>query len=171
MGIEFEEVLWLLLLIPLGLVLFLFAKQGMNRKERRLILALRGCAMVLLIFALANPSLVLPEKAKPVIFLADRSASVSLQEDRILDLINRGVHSKHERDRYGIVSFGENAAIEQTVSDEREYPELVGEIKEGNTNLQEGLEYSSNLLPRGGRIIAMTDGKETMGGGGISFLY
>ncbi|UXH45585.1 VWA domain-containing protein [Rossellomorea vietnamensis] len=166
MGIEFKEVLWLLLVIPLGLVLFLFVKQGMNRKERRLILALRGCAMVLLILALANPSIVLPEKAKPVIFLADRSASVSLQEDRILDEINRGVHSKHERDRYGIVSFGENAAIEQTISDERENPEqLVGEIKEGNTNLQEGLEYSSNLLPRGGRIIAMTDGKETMGAG------
>ncbi|CAN7448073.1 VWA domain-containing protein [Rossellomorea sp. LjRoot5] len=165
MGIEFEEVLWLLLLIPLGFVLFLFAKQGIDRK-RKIIPILRGCTMGMLILALANPSIVLPEKAKPVIFLADRSASVSLQEDRILDFLNRSVHSKNERDQYGIVSFGENAAIEHTVSDERNDPEqLAGEIKEGNTNLQEGLEFSSNLLPRGGRIIAMTDGKETMGAG------
>ncbi|PFA68873.1 hypothetical protein CN378_05165 [Bacillus sp. AFS015802] len=166
MGIEFEEVLWLLLLIPLGFVLFLYAKQGMERKERITILVLRGWAMILLILALATPSLVFPEKAKPVIFLADRSASVSIQEDHILDLINQGAATKNDRDRYGIVSFGENAEIEQTVAGEMEDAEqFAGEIKEGNTNLEEGLEYSSNLLSNGGRIIAVTDGKETMGTG------
>jgi Ca-activated chloride channel homolog len=165
-GVEFEEILWLWILIPLGFVLYLYAKQGRVRREGKIILFLRGCAMVLLILALANPFIVIPDKAKSVIFLADRSASVSNQEDHILDVINLSSHSKKEQDRFGVIAFGENAEIEQTISDEKnDVDQFPGEVKEGNTNLQEGLEYSSNLLPHGGRIVTVTDGKETTGSG------
>ena len=166
MGVEFNEVLWLWFLIPLGFVLFLYAKGQPLRKDGKIILVLRGSAMFLLILALADPSVVFPDKAKSVIFLADRSASVSTKEDQILELISRASNDMNEQDRYGVVSFGENAEIERTVSDSKqEIDSFWGEVNAGDTNLQEGLEYSSNLLPDGGRIVAFTDGKETLGSG------
>jgi len=166
-GIEFKEILWLWLMIPLGFVLFLFARQGLKRKEEQLVLLLRGCGMGLLIIALANPFIMLPDKGRSVIILADRSASVAEQENHILNLINQASRTMREHDGYGIVAFGENPEIERTTSLERNpIDQFAGEIKAGETNLEEGLEYASNLLTRGGRIVAITDGKETTGSGG-----
>ncbi|WRP08271.1 VWA domain-containing protein [Rossellomorea aquimaris] len=166
MGIEFKEILWLWLMIPLGFVLFLFAKQGLKRKEEKLVIILRGCGMGLLIIALANPFIKLPDKGRSVIILADRSASVAEQENHILNLINQASRTTREHDGYGIVAFGENSEIERTISQERNHiDQFAGEIKEGETNLEEGLEYASNLLASGGRIVAITDGKETTGSG------
>lgn len=167
MGVEFKDILWLWLMIPLGFVLFLFAKQGLQRKEEKLVLILRGCGMGLLIIALANPYITFPDKGRSVIILADRSASVAEQENHILNLINQASRTTKEHDGYGIVAFGENSEIERTISPERNHiDQFAGEIKEGETNLEEGLEYASNLLTRGGRIVAITDGKETTGSGG-----
>lgn len=167
MGIEFKEILWIWLMIPLGFVLFLFAKRGLKRKEEKLVFILRGCGMGLLIIALANPLILLPDKGRSVLILADRSASVSEQENHILNLINQASRTKVEHDGYGIVAFAENSEIERTISPERnDIDQFAGEINEGETNLEEGLEYASNLLTRGGRIVAITDGKETTGAGG-----
>ncbi|MFI8686450.1 VWA domain-containing protein [Rossellomorea sp. NPDC077527] len=166
MGIEFNEILWLWFLVPLGFVLFLYAKQGFARKDGKIILLLRGSAMSLVILALANPFIILPVKDKSVLFLVDRSASVSNQEDQVLEMINQSTHSKKVQDHYGIIAFGENAEVEQTLSDEQnDLDRFRSEINVGHTNLQEGLEYASSLLPEGGRIVALTDGKETMGSG------
>ena len=163
---ELKDPIWLWLLVPLVIVLFLFSKNGLKRKEDKLVLILRGCLMIILIVALTNPLIILPENGHSVIFLADRSASVSNQEDKILDLIAEATKTMRESDRFGVVSFGEDSELDRTINkDKQPFQQFSTVVKEGETNLIEGLDYSATLLnsSRGSRIVAITDGEETMG--------
>ncbi|USK93925.1 VWA domain-containing protein [Rossellomorea marisflavi] len=168
MGIAVHEPLWLILVLPVIAVLFLFVKQGVLSKEKRLIMIIRCLTFLLLITALTDPYLTLPQKGKNVIFLADGSASISDSRDEILGDIEGQVKKKKESDAYGIVSFAKNAGLEKSLSSSgSEVPEFSGEVGEDETNIQNGMEYASNLLgsSNGGRIVLYSDGIETLGAG------
>ncbi len=168
MGITVHEPLWFLLALPVIAVLYLFAKQGRFNKEKRLILIIRFLTFLLLIAALTDPYLTLPQKGKNVIFLADRSASISESRDEIMGEIEAQMKKKKESDSYGIVSFAKSAGLEKSLSSSgSEVPEFSGEVGEDETNIQNGIEYASNLLgsSNGGRIVLYSDGIETLGAG------
>ncbi|MHC8521659.1 hypothetical protein ACPJHQ_10640 [Rossellomorea sp. H39__3] len=64
MGIAVHEPLWLILVLPVIAVLFLFVKQGVLSKEKRLIMIIRCLTFLLLITALTDPYLTLPQKGR-----------------------------------------------------------------------------------------------------------
>ncbi|UKS66970.1 VWA domain-containing protein [Rossellomorea marisflavi] len=168
MGINIHEPLWFLLVLPVIAVLYLYVKRGRFNKEKRMIMIIRCLTFLLLITALTDPYLTLPQKGKNVIFLADRSASINDSADDMMVAIEDQVTKKKETDAYGIVSFAKGAALEQSLSSkESEVPGFSGEVGEDETNIQNGLEYASNLLgsSNGGRIVLYSDGIETLGAG------
>ncbi|MDQ0270259.1 VWA domain-containing protein [Cytobacillus purgationiresistens] len=168
MGIEFKYPLLLLLLLPAFFVVFLYLKNGNSFKkgEARIISAIRITVFTLLILALSIPQLYLPIKGERVVFLVDRSASVTGTEAESLAWIEESVKHKGAKDEFAIASFAENIVLDQNLGNQSEsLTEFNGAINETETNMESGLQFASSLIPQNssGRIVAFTDGNETIG--------
>jgi hypothetical protein len=148
---------WLFLLVPLGLSLWLW------RMPTRLLTALRVSALLLAVLALAGLSLRLPSRAGTVVVVADRSASMppgseSAQKE-VIDLIASAMGPD---DRLGVVSFGENVAVERPPQGGA-FAGFVTQVGGNASNLGEALETALALIPRDapGRVLVLSDGRWT----------
>ncbi|MCA1040745.1 VWA domain-containing protein [Bacillus infantis] len=167
MGIEFKYPFMLLLIIPSLLLVFLFIRTAKGSRENRKGAAvMRAVVFILLAFALAVPSIRLPAPGKPVVFIADRSASVQGREGELLDFIDAGIQSKEKEDSYAVISAGETAAAESSLAGMKgEFREFSTDTGKGETNLEAGIQLASTLMPQEtpGRIVLLSDGRETAG--------
>ncbi len=168
MGIELKEPLWLLLHIPLVVLLTFFIRTfKQSKQEKIVILCLRFLSTSLLIFALCVPSIVMPSKGENVVFLADQSASASGNEDRMFSFVKNQIdQNKKENDQFGVLSFGEDTSVEKLLDTREElFSEWTNAVEIDETNLEDALYLSTELLANqeNGRIVVMSDGKETIG--------
>jgi Mg-chelatase subunit ChlD len=149
--------IWLFLLIPLGLSIWLW------RLPTRLLVGLRLGALVLLILALSGLALLLPTRAGTVVVLADRSLSMPADceaaQKLAIDLVQARMRGD---DRLAVVSFGRTAAIDQ-VPQTGEFGGFVTHVGGDASNLAEGLNSALSLVPRdgSGRILVLSDGRWT----------
>ncbi|MBS4193816.1 VWA domain-containing protein [Lederbergia citri] len=168
MGLELKYPFLLLLLIPAGVVLFLFLKQmkGFKQANKLWITCIRGIVFTLLILSLATPQLVFKTDERNVVFLADSSASMVGTEDEILSWIEKSVQSKKEKDAFAILSLGKNAAIEQSFQVDKDViQEFSSNINRYDTNLEQGIQLGGSIFPNdsNGRIVLFSDGNQTSG--------
>ncbi len=120
-----------------------------------------------LVIVLAVIGIHLPGRKNKVttIFVVDMSdsniASLAQEEDYLRNTISKMPHS----DTFGIVTFGRNATTEQFVSDEAEYLGIATNPDGSATDIEGAVEYAISLIPdsRLGRVVILTDGKETVG--------
>ncbi|MFO0846180.1 MAG: VWA domain-containing protein [Gemmataceae bacterium] len=100
--------IWLFLLLPLGLSLWLW------RPPTRFLFALRALSLVLVILSLAGLSLRLPSRVGTVVVVADRSLSMPANSKELqkesAQLIHRAMSGD---DKLAVVSFGQTAAVEK----------------------------------------------------------
>jgi Mg-chelatase subunit ChlD len=149
--------IWLFLLIPLGLSLWLW------RLPTRLLLAIRLLALVLLVLGLSELALRLPSRTGTVVVVADRSLSMPPNSEATqklaIDLVQTKMSSE---DRLAVVSFGRTAAVDQ-VPGAGAFPGFVTEVGGDASSLAEGLETALSLVPRdgSGRILVLSDGRWT----------
>ena len=149
--------IWLFLLIPLGLSIWLW------RLPTRLLVALRLLALVLLILALSGLALRLPSQAGTVVVLADRSLSMPADSEAAqklaIDLVQARMHGD---DKLAVVSFGRTAAIDQ-VPQTFAFPGFTTQVGGDASNLTEGLNTALSLVQRdgSGRILVLSDGRWT----------
>ena len=109
---------------------------------------MRAFIFSLLIFALTLPEMLLPIKGENVIFLVDRSASMKGSEEQILTWINKSVQSKNKMDSYAIVSTGNHAAVEQSLTKMGDpIQEFSTQVGGDNTNIEQGIQLASALIP------------------------
>ncbi|MBU5214404.1 VWA domain-containing protein [Heyndrickxia oleronia] len=168
MHIDVKYPILFLLMIPVIFVLILFYRKSnrINSLEKKWIVLLRAFIFSLLIFALTLPEMLLPIKGENVIFLVDRSASMKGSEEQILTWINKSVQSKNKMDSYAIVSTGNHAAVEQSLTKTGDpIQEFSTQVGGDNTNIEQGIQLASALIPnhQKGRIILFSDGNETNG--------
>lgn len=153
----------------LAVYLFLKQKKQTPSKESYWIASMRLIIFVLLIFALTVPQILLPSKGETVVFLADRSASVSQSDHQLLEWIEKSVMDKHQDDSFAIVTFGENVSLEQNTGIRKSPPQQFNsEIDDGETNIEAGIQFAASLIPphASGRIVLLSDGNETAGNSG-----
>ncbi|MGE3806607.1 MAG: VWA domain-containing protein [Gemmataceae bacterium] len=150
--------IWLILIIPLALALWVW------RLPSRWLLVLRSVALVLLLLALCELSVLLPGQAGTIIVLCDRSLSMPASSpDQQRELLERHLPGgMHSDDRLGVISFGETLAVEQAPQSGR-FAGFTHEVGRDASNLANGLETALSLIPpdRPGRVLVLSDGRWT----------
>lgn len=163
--------LWLFLLLPLVWWLGRGSLRGLNRFRATLALALRTLVASCLILALAEIELVRTEKQLTVLFLVDRSLSVSDEyAQAAIDYVEAATREQAGRsrpDRAGVIVFGRDAAIEvppfanAIPSNLRIDTNVDGE----HTDLSKALRLAAATFPHDAakRVVVLTDGNENLG--------
>jgi uncharacterized protein YegL len=163
-GLHFDRPWLLLLIVPAALWMYWAWKSTLRLSGRRKIAAFTLRAfMLLLILAVASgfaPTFRVDYRA--VVFVADRSASVA-DDARIAGWIGEAIGGKDDGDRAGIVSFGRTAAVERPLTTDGGAPALRAGIDSAYSNLTDGLRLAASMLPEGGRIVLLTDGRSNVG--------
>ena len=164
MGLHFDRPWLLLLLAPAALWLY-WAWRGTLRlsgRRKGVAFALRALIALLLIAAASGFAPTLRDDYRAVVFVADRSASVS-DDARIARWIGEAIAGKDEGDRAGVVSVGRTAAAERPLTAGGGAPSLRADIDPSYTNLTDGLRLAASMLPEGGRIVLLSDGRNNAG--------
>jgi Mg-chelatase subunit ChlD/uncharacterized membrane protein len=149
--------IWLFLLIPLGLSLWLW------RLPTRLLTVLRLLSLLFLVLALCGLALRLPSRAGTVVVLADRSLSMPPKSEAAqklaIDLVQAPMSAD---DKLAVVSFGRTAAVDRVPQDGA-FAGFVTQVGGDASSLAEGLETALSLVPRdgSGRILVLSDGRWT----------
>ena len=156
MFVLFQPV-WLLLLVPLAAAWFAWPLPNRGLKMLRVVI------FVLVVLALAQLAIKLPDRAGTVIVVADRSESMPQNSDasekEIIGLLHK---SMGPRDQFGVVAFGQQAVVEQ--SPQRvEFGGFTAQVGADHSDLNSAIESALALIPPdgGGRILVLSDGKWT----------
>ena len=156
MAIFFQPV-WLLLLIPLAVAWWVWPLPGIWLR------LLRAVTLVLIVFALAQLAIRLPDRSGTVIVVADRSESMpnnsAASQKETIDLLHKSMGA---HDELGVVSFGREAVVEQSPQ-HGDFGGFTAQIGPEHSDLNGGLETALSLIPPdgGGRILVLSDGKWT----------
>jgi Mg-chelatase subunit ChlD len=155
--VVFFQPVWLLLLVPLAV-----AWWGWPLPTRWL-RVLRAITLVVTVFALAQLAIRLPERSGTVIVVADRSESMpqnaAAAQKEAIDLLHKSMGA---HDEFGVVSFGNDAVVEQAPQ-QGEFGGFTAQVGPEHSDLNSGIEAALSLIPPdgGGRILVLSDGKWT----------
>jgi Mg-chelatase subunit ChlD len=155
--ISFFQPVWLLLLVPLAAVWLAWPLPN------RFLQFLRALLFMLVVLALAQLAIRLPDRSGAVIVVADRSASMPATSDasqkEIIGLLTK---SMGPRDQLGVVSFGRAAVVEQSPQ-HGEFPGFNAEVGSDHSDLNDAIQLAMSLIgPDGsGRILVLSDGRWT----------
>jgi uncharacterized membrane protein len=163
----FEQPLLLLLLIPIGILVFLTWRRmslPFPRSQRYLILASRLLLFTLIVSALAGATVSLPISRQAVVFVGDISASTAPQQAFIEQWINDAIRHKRPDDQVGIVAVGRNALVEQSVRTQIDFSQFESTPDTNYTDLAAGLRLAAAILPQGSerRIVLLSDGQQNL---------
>jgi Mg-chelatase subunit ChlD len=148
---------WLILLIPLGMLLWLW------RMPSRLLMVLRSVGWAALLLALCGMSVVLPVRSGTVVLVADRSLSMPPESDALeqeaADLLHAAMGTG---DRLAVVAFAETAAVEQSPQASK-FAGFSAEVGHDATRLADALDLALSLIGKdeSGRILLLSDGQWT----------
>ncbi|HTB83431.1 MAG TPA: VWA domain-containing protein [Candidatus Sulfotelmatobacter sp.] len=149
--------IWLLLLVPLAAAWWAWPLPARGLK------ILRAVVFLLMVTALAQLALKLPDRAGTVIVVADRSESMpqdsDAQEKEIISLLHK---SMQPRDQLGVVAFGQDAVVEQSPA-RTEFGGFEAQVGADHSSVNDGIESALSLIPPdgGGWILVLSDGKWT----------
>jgi hypothetical protein len=156
MFVLFQPV-WLLLLIPLAAAWFAWPLPN------RWLKILRAVIFLVIVLALAQLAIKLPDRAGTVIVVADRSESMPQNSDaaekEIIGLLHK---SMGPRDQLGVVAFGRDAVVEQSPQ-RGEFAGFTAQVGADHSSVNNAIESALSLIPPdgGGRILVLSDGKWT----------
>ncbi|MDH3584935.1 MAG: VWA domain-containing protein, partial [Phycisphaerae bacterium] len=155
--VTLESPIWLVLVIPLAVSLFVW------RMPSRLLMGIRIAVLVLLLLALAQLAVTLPQRGGYVVVVADRSRSMPESAEQAHGEAIRIVQSEMgESDRLAVVSFGDGARVEHAPQ-AGGFGGFVQQVGPHASNLHDALETALALVPADapGRILVMSDGRWT----------
>ena len=130
--------LWLILLIPLGFLLYRWPlpTRGLN--------IFRTLALLLLVLAMAQPAVRMPDRHGYVVVVADRSASMPAgSQDEQLEIIRHLHEAMGRNDRLSVVSFGAQATHELAPGLEK-LEEFQGAANQAHSRMSTCLLYTSD---------------------------
>ena len=158
----------LLLILLSAVPIFAYFQLGRSRRETGTVMpvALRSLVIVLLVIAMSGVEIAGPSKGTTVIFVADRSNSVAGENvDRTSETIREMTAAMQSRDSAGIIAFGADTSIEQTVSPTLQHERFESIIDPGGTNIEAAIIRGLATFSEGGgkKLVLFSDGVETIG--------
>jgi uncharacterized membrane protein len=161
---------WLLLaIVPLLALVWGIAVAGrpaVPRRQHRWALWTRVLATVLLVAALAAPLVSLGATDRAVLFLVDRSASISADGAAAADAyIAAALDAGAPVHRSGVAVFARSAVVDAPLAQGRQPAVIRAEVDASATDIASALRSAASLLPSEGsrRIVLISDGIPTMG--------
>ena len=158
-----RDILLVIAIILLIIEWIIYIRQ--NRYKGKFYLAVRIFLTVLIL--LAAVGIKIPAKSDRVVtvFVVDMSDSTSSYVDDINDYLRSTVKDMPKNNSYGIVTFGRNSEVEQFVTDEAFFSELMTSPDVNATNIETAVNKAVSMIPddAAGRIVIITDGRETNG--------
>lgn len=170
MGISVEHGYALGLLLPwAAYTWWMFRTAGrLTGGRRATAVSIRSFILLLIVILLAQVQPYRVNEQRNVVFVADRSDSMN-DDDRIGRWIAEAWRGKEDEDAGGIISFGEHAVVDRSLTkgalpEEDAYTFLTG-LQGGYTDLAKGLQLGAAMLrdQGGGRIVLLSDGSENSG--------
>ena len=158
----FLPALLLLLFLP---IFAWIGGRGAERRER-LGLILRLVIVACLVLALAGLEILRPDRSLAVVFLLDRSDSMSpTAKDQALQTVRSALQSMGPDDQAAVVAFGAQALVERGMSAERQMGPVLSKPRADGTDIGAALRLGLALFPPGSarRIVLLSDGLDTAG--------
>lgn len=134
----------------------------------RAALVVRGVLLAVLAAALLRPTLPQFIDRMNVVYLVDLSESIAPDSRRrMLDFLGAAARERGAEDRYGVIAFGADAAIETPLGahDAKLLDTPQARTDARGSNLDRAVQLALAMLPPGqaNRIILATDGRQTAG--------
>jgi len=169
MGLNFTRP-YLLILIPILLAGIIYSSKWLKRlpkNKKRWIVILRSIILSLLILALCGTSLTWELDKVTTLFLVDASDSTRASRADLEEFVKEAYKLKGPKDKLGVISFGDNAQVENFISSDTSasFSNIEGKINGNYTNIENALTTALSLFPSNSnkRIVLISDGEENVG--------
>ncbi len=129
-------------------------------------LALRGALVVVLLATLLRPSVPRWVDRLNVVFLLDHSDSISLAaREREYRFASEAVRAMKSGDRHSVIVFGEQAVVDQPLSNRPVVDRPRADVGGRGTNMFQAIQLALATLPPGqaNRLVMLTDGRQNAG--------
>ncbi|HVF99633.1 MAG TPA: VWA domain-containing protein [Chloroflexia bacterium] len=158
----------LLLAVPPAVWLGVLTARSRPRDRARIAAStiLRTLILTLLTLAIAGTQLIATGGPLNVVFLVDRSASVSdASKQASFDYVRQAIRAMAPDDRAAVVLFGETAVLDRALSADTEWVSPGKEPPGLATDIADAIQVGTALFPEGGarRLVLLSDGVETVG--------
>lgn len=167
--VTFANPWWLVALVPTLALVFLIARRGgrtVPRRQHRWAVITRAVAVSALVLAAAQPILARAVNETSVLFLLDRSASISASglEEQVTFLA-AALEAASPEHRSAIAVFGRDTRLDAAFSANRSSAPIRTQPDDSATDLATALDTVGSLLPTEGsrRIVVITDSVPTAG--------
>lgn len=168
--ISFGEAWWLLAAVPVVALAVWVSRRGrvpVPAIQRRIALGARTTALLLVVSALAQPALSLADDQRTVLFLVDRSASMSAGAlDAQAAYLDDALAEAGPTDLSAIAVFGGDVRVDAALAEGRVGADVIRAVVDDSaTDLAGALRAAEALLPSSGsrRIVVLTDSVATTG--------
>ncbi|MCM1063441.1 MAG: VWA domain-containing protein [Eubacterium sp.] len=156
--------------VALAVVLILMAVEWIlyvrqTRYRGKFYLIVRGVGVILILLALFGFSVNKRSGANTTIFLVDISNSNAGNLTEMEAWLDHALTEMPGNDQYGIVTFGKNSLVEQFLTKEDRFSQIMSLPDKTATNFEDALSRALAMIPANGagRVVLLTDGKETRG--------
>ncbi len=167
MAINFTNPLALFIFVPVAaIVVYIYHMfKGKSLHGGILPLVLRLILILLLVISLAGPRVKIPINHTEIIFIADLSDSTISKQSEMAAFISESLKILPENHQTGIVTFGGNSLIEQSVSSSRNFHTFHSKPDTDYSNVDQALQRAEGLFSHDSRkrMVLITDGTENMG--------
>jgi uncharacterized membrane protein len=159
----FEHPWALLLIIPAVTAVLLVARHGrtvVGRTQSRWARAIRVFAVTALCLALAQPHVILPSADQTVVFLLDRSDSISDASATAQEqMLQEALEAVPPSARWSVALFGAETRTDRSLSVGNVLPDIVTDVDGSATNLGAALRAVAALMPSAGsrRVVVLSD--------------
>ncbi len=161
---------WWLLALPIALVMvYLVARKGrrvVSARQLRFAVWLRMIGVTLLVLALTQPLLVRSSPERSVLFLLDRSSSVTADARAAQEaFVARALEASGDEDSSAVAVFGSELRLDTALSSNPAFDRVRTIVDSSSTDLAGALRGAAAVLPTEGsrRIVVLTDAVETTG--------
>lgn len=133
--------------------------------KKKQFLVVRGILLGLIILAIAGISVTKRQRKVETIFLVDVSDSMSGNLTEVENYLKTGMGMMPKNNTAGVVLFGKDTAVEQFISDSREFYGITAAPITTATNIESGITSACSMFRDGvtKRLILITDGCENEG--------
>lgn len=155
-----------IVLLPLVWYWVRYAPRRLSPVRQGLLIGLRVVVLSLIIGGLVRLSLTQAYQRANVVFLLDMSMSVTeAMRQRALDFMQTVMQEKRPEDGVGLVVFGADAMLEQSVSKEFTPQEIASEVDGSSTHIARAIQAGMASFPPDGarRLALLSDGNENVG--------
>lgn len=160
---QLRNVVLVLVLVLLAAEWVLYVRQLCHYSKFYLAVRLIGAVMILL--ALLGVTVNKRSGVNTTVFLVDLSGSNERNLPAMEAYLEDVLREMPGNNQYGIVTFGKDSVVEQFLTTENHFTQIMSLPDKTATNFEEAMFRALAMLPSdgAGRVVILTDGRETRG--------